>query len=106
MSNERLHGTVKMWNDTRGFGFLQRSGAPDVFVHFSSILVPDGASKRLYVGQEVTFEVGQDPRGGRTMAINVTPGSVPTTSEKEKWAGAGHTRGQFRERSLYREEGR
>jgi len=54
-------GTVKWFNDSKGFGFISQEGGPDVFVHFSSI---DGEGHRtLYEGDAVTFEVTQGPKG-------------------------------------------
>ncbi|MEW5875384.1 MAG: cold-shock protein [Candidatus Zixiibacteriota bacterium] len=54
-------GTVKWFNDSKGFGFISQEGGPDVFVHFSAI---DGEGHRtLYEGDAVTFEVTQGPKG-------------------------------------------
>ena len=61
-------GTVKWFNETKGFGFItDANGGDDVFVHFSAI-VGDGF-KTLAEGEEVTFDVEQD--GDRTKAVNV-----------------------------------
>ena len=51
-------GTVKWFNEKKGFGFIQQEGGPDVFVHFSAI-TGDGF-KTLTEGQAVEFEVIQD----------------------------------------------
>jgi CspA family cold shock protein len=61
-------GTVKWFNEKKGFGFIQQEGGPDVFVHFSSIQ-GDGF-KTLAEGQAVEFEVIQDEKGAK--AQNVT----------------------------------
>ncbi len=62
-------GTVKWFNDSKGFGFIQREDGPDVFVHFSAIT---GAGFRsLQEGQEVEFEVTQGPKGPQ--AADVKP---------------------------------
>ncbi len=67
--SEQLTGTVKWFNDDKGFGFIQQSNGPDVFVHFSAI---NGDGRRsLQEGQEVTFEVSQGQKGPQ--ANNVTP---------------------------------
>lgn len=65
------HGTVKWFNDTKGFGFITNDdGSGDVFVHFSAI---QGTGFRtLAEGQKVTFETEQDPKDpGKLRAVNV-----------------------------------
>ncbi|MFP5413759.1 MAG: cold-shock protein [Gammaproteobacteria bacterium] len=62
-------GTVKFFNEAKGFGFIQRENGPDVFVHFSAI---QGAGfKTLAEGQKVQFTVGQGQKGPQ--AENVVP---------------------------------
>jgi CspA family cold shock protein len=61
-------GKVKWFNEAKGFGFIERPGGADVFVHYSSI-VGDGF-RTLQEGDEVTFEVTQGPKGPQ--AANVT----------------------------------
>ena len=54
-------GTVKFFNDEKGFGFISREGEQDVFVHFSNI---EGTGRRtLVAGQQVEFELGQGRKG-------------------------------------------
>ena len=58
---ERIEGTVKWFNSTKGFGFIARKGAPDVFVHYSAI---QGSGYRaLEEGQKVEFTLEQGPKG-------------------------------------------
>lgn len=66
---DRQVGTVKWFNDAKGFGFISRENGPDVFVHFRAIT---GAGFRsLQEGQRVSFEVTQGQKG--LQAENVTP---------------------------------
>ncbi len=54
-------GTVKWFNDAKGFGFITQEGGEDVFVHFSAIQ-GDGF-KTLQEGDSVTFEITEGPKG-------------------------------------------
>lgn len=54
-------GTVKWFNDSKGFGFIEQENGDDVFVHFSAI-TGDGF-KSLAEGDAVTFEVTNGPKG-------------------------------------------
>ena len=64
------NGTVKWFNEEKGFGFISVDGGEDVFVHFSAI-VSDGF-KTLEEGQPVTFDTEADPKNSRRMrAANV-----------------------------------
>jgi CspA family cold shock protein len=62
------NGTVKWFNDTKGFGFITSEEGHDVFVHFSSIQ-GDGF-RSLAEGDSVSFETEEGPKGPK--AINVT----------------------------------
>lgn len=66
--SERIIGTVKWFNGEKGFGFIEREGGKDVFVHFSAITA-DGY-RSLQEGQKVEFTVEQGPKGPQ--ASNVT----------------------------------
>lgn len=63
-----LTGTVKWFNETKGFGFISQEQGPDVFVHFSAINSP--GFKTLAEGQKVQFSVTQGKKGPQ--AENVT----------------------------------
>ena len=62
-------GTVKWFNDAKGFGFITRENGPDVFVHHTAIQAEGFRS--LSEGQRVEFEVVQGPKG--LQATNVRP---------------------------------
>lgn len=62
-------GTVKWFNDQKGYGFISQESGPDVFVHFSAI--QGEGFKTLAEGQSVEFDVTQGPKGAQ--ASNVRP---------------------------------
>ena len=64
-------GVVKWFNDSKGYGFIQRASGEDVFVHFSAIQ-GDGF-RTLAEGASVEFDVEQGPKG--LQAVNVTLGA-------------------------------
>ena len=66
---ERLVGTVKWFNATKGYGFIGRDGGEDVFVHFSAISTE--GYRKLVEGQKVEFSIEQGPKGRQ--AANVVP---------------------------------
>ena len=61
MSGERVAGTVKWFNDSKGFGFIEQDGGSDVFVHHSAIQAE--GFKSLKEGQSVTMEVVEGQKG-------------------------------------------
>ncbi|MGB3501322.1 MAG: cold-shock protein [Mesorhizobium sp.] len=65
-------GTVKWFNATKGFGFIQPdAGGQDVFVHISA--VQRSGMTSLAEGQKVNFEIGQDRRTGKSSAEQLSP---------------------------------
>ncbi len=60
-------GTVKWFNEKKGFGFIQQEGGPDVFVHFSAI--QGEGFKTLAEGQVVEFEIIQDAKGAKAQNV-------------------------------------
>ena len=60
MSNT-VQGTVKWFNESKGFGFIEQESGPDVFAHFSAIT--SSGFKTLAEGQQVEFIVTQGPKG-------------------------------------------
>ena len=61
--SERIEGTVKWFNESKGFGFIERAGGPDVFAHYSAI--SGGGFKTLAEGQKVEFDVTSGAKGLR-----------------------------------------
>jgi len=66
MSNT-VNGTVKWFNETKGFGFIQQESGPDVFAHFREIT--SSGFKTLYEGQKVSFNVVEGQKG--LNAVNI-----------------------------------
>ncbi len=66
MSN-RIQGTVKWFNATKGFGFISREGGPDVFVHYSAIT--GSGYRSLEEGQKVEFTIEQGPKGLQASSV-------------------------------------
>jgi len=59
--HKTMEGTVKWFNNSRGYGFVGRENGPDVFVHYSGI-AGDGY-RTLQEGDRITFEIVQGPKG-------------------------------------------
>ena len=62
-------GTVKWFNEAKGFGFIQQAGGPDVFAHYSAI--SGSGFKTLAEGQKVEFNITQGQKGPQ--AENIVP---------------------------------
>ena len=67
--SDKVVGTVKWFNDEKGFGFIAREGERDVFVHFRAIAME--GRKSLNEGQQVEFTIGEGQKGPQ--AENVVP---------------------------------
>src|SRR5437762_13123642 len=62
-------GTVKWFNDAKGYGFISRQNGEDVFVHFSAIQA--GGVRSLQEGQQVQFEVARRPKGWQAENVKI-----------------------------------
>ncbi len=67
--SERITGTVKWFNGSKGYGFIERENGPDVFVHYSAIQA-DGF-RNLEEGQKVEFTIEQGPKGLQASSVTV-----------------------------------
>ncbi len=67
--NERITGTVKWFNASKGYGFISRDGGPDVFVHYSAI-ESDGF-RTLEEGQKVELTIEKGPKGLQAAQVKV-----------------------------------
>jgi len=67
--SERVSGTVKWFNASKGYGFIERQGGPDVFVHFTAIQ-SDGY-RSLQEGQKVEFSIENGPKGLQAAQVTV-----------------------------------
>ena len=67
--NNMEQGTVKWFNDAKGFGFISRQNGEDVFVHFSAI--QSGGFRSLQEGQAVQFNVVKGPKGFQAENVQV-----------------------------------
>lgn len=68
-STNKLRGTVKWFNESKGYGFISRDGGADLFVHFSNII--GSGFKTLKEGQMVTFTEGVGQKGPQAENVEV-----------------------------------
>jgi len=66
--SDKITGTVKWFNESKGFGFIEREGGPDVFAHFSAI--SGSGFKTLAEGERVSFDVEDSDRGPVAKNVN------------------------------------
>ena len=69
MSNTTTTGTVKWFNDSKGFGFIEQESGPDVFAHYSAIA--SSGFKTLAEGQQVSFTVTAGQKGPQAEHIQI-----------------------------------
>jgi CspA family cold shock protein len=69
MSDQLENGTVKWFNDEKGYGFIARESGDDVFVHFTAIKME--GRRTLAEGQNVTFEVTSGQKGPQAIEVSV-----------------------------------
>jgi CspA family cold shock protein len=62
-----MRGTVKWFNDAKGYGFIEQSGGEDVFVHFSAIQAE--GFRTLTEGEEVEFELSETDKGRQASSV-------------------------------------
>jgi CspA family cold shock protein len=67
--SERIVGTVKWFNGSKGYGFITRESGPDVFVHYSAI--QSEGFRNLDEGQKVEFEVEQGQKGPQATRVTI-----------------------------------
>jgi CspA family cold shock protein len=67
--NNRIVGKVKWFNASKGYGFIERQGGSDVFVHYTAIQT-DGY-RTLQEGQQVEFSIEQGPKGLQAAQVTI-----------------------------------
>ena len=78
-------GTVKWFNDAKGFGFIEHTDGKDVFVHFS--VIESEGFKTLKDGEEVLYEIKEGPKGlhaAKVQRVNPPPADEAPPSKKKK----------------------
>ncbi|MEW6196896.1 MAG: cold-shock protein [Bacteroidota bacterium] len=66
---EKVKGTVKWFNSSKGYGFIQQPGGSDVFVHFQAII--GEGYRTLQEGQQVEFVIAQGQKGPQAQEVKV-----------------------------------
>jgi CspA family cold shock protein len=66
---DRVQGTVKWFNGSKGYGFISREGGEDVFVHHSAIIAE--GYRNLEEGQRVEFSIVQGPKGLQAASVTI-----------------------------------
>lgn len=77
----RFEGTIKSWNDERGFGFIEPAlGGDEVFVHIKAFTMSSLVGGRPRVGQRVSFEVELGPKGKKRARLAALVSAAPASS--------------------------
>ena len=79
--SDTLRGTVKWFNDAKGFGFIEHDTGADVFVHYS--VIESEGFKTLKDGEEVVYELKQGPKGLHAVRVSRADGDEPGTETLE-----------------------
>ena len=85
--SERQTGKVKWFSRRKGYGFIEREGADDVFVHFTGI--QGEGYKNLFEGQTVTFVIEDDARGPQAAEVVALDGPETVTERTNPEAAGG-----------------
>ena len=81
--SERETGTVKWFNRTKGYGFIERENGPDVFVHYSSIR--GEGFRNLNEGDKVEFNVETNPKGPQAADVVTTEAAPQESRSSYRW---------------------
>ena len=77
-----MQGTVKWWNDSKGFGFIEQEDGPDVFVHHTALKME--GFKTLSEGQIVEFDILQGQKGSSASNVSPLDDKIPSFQESNK----------------------
>ena len=72
--SDKINGTVKWFNESKGYGFISSEGGADLFVHFSNII--GGGFRTLKEGQSVTFTEGVGQKGPQAENVEAAEATV------------------------------
>lgn len=67
--SEKVQGTVKWFNPDKGYGFIEREGGKDVFVHYSAL--QGQGFRSLNEGQQVEFTIEETPKGPQAVDVTI-----------------------------------
>jgi len=81
--SERENGTVKWFNRSKGYGFIERENGPDVFVHYSSIR--GEGFRNLNEGDKVEFTVETNPKGPQASDVVTTEAAPQEPRSSYRW---------------------